>query len=156
MNSFQVSDLAKQRTAVLDAARNGRAIIKDNKGPELVMLPNVKLEHLELYKEWTLNLNRLRSYLQPGGRPDVAGWGDLAWLRVFDNDDLTAFCDELSDELVIDISGDDFTGLDKLLHEWKATAGQLEDPLRKRVLLSPGLDQDDFTEAEAPAEPGDK
>jgi hypothetical protein len=48
MNSFQVSDLAKQRTAVLDAARNGRAIIKDNKGSELVMLPNVELEHLEL------------------------------------------------------------------------------------------------------------
>jgi hypothetical protein len=86
----------------------------------------------------------------------VAGWGDLAWLRVFDNDDLTAFCDDLSDELIIDISEDDFTGLDELLHDWKATAGQLEDPLRKRVLLSPGLDQDDFTEAEVPAEPWDK
>jgi hypothetical protein len=53
-------------------------------------------------------------------------------------------------------SEDDFTGLDELLHDWKVTAGQLEDPFRKRVLLSPGLDQDDFTEAEAPAEPGDK
>jgi hypothetical protein len=85
----------------------------------------------------------------------VAGWGDLAWLRVFD-DDFAAFCDELSDELIIDISEDDFTGLDELLHDWKATAGQLEDPLRKRVLLSPGLDQDDFTKVGAQTEPGDK
>lgn len=47
------------------------------------MLLNVELEHLELYKESTLNLNRLRSYLQLGSRPDTAGWGDLARLRVF-------------------------------------------------------------------------
>lgn len=53
----------------------------------------------------------------------MAGWGDLAWLRVFDNDDLTAFCDELSDGLIIDISGDDFTGLDKLLHGGRQPQG---------------------------------
>mgnify|MGYP000040185385 CR=1 FL=1 len=60
-------------------------------------------------------------------------WGDLAWLRVLDNDDLSTFCEDLANELIIDASEDDFTGLDCLIREWRATAGQLEDPLRKRI-----------------------
>ena len=122
MSSFLVSDLAKQRTEVLKAARQGGAIIRDNKGPELVMLPNSRLVNLELHKDWSLKLERLRYILQSESRPDVAGWGDLAWLRVFD----------------------------ELLSDWKATAGQLEDPLRRKILLSPGLDRDDFAEARDP------
>lgn len=80
----------------------------------------------------------------------MAGWGDLAWLRVFDDEDLNCFCEELSDELVIDASKEDYSGLEELLSDWKATAGQLEDPLRRKILLSPGLDRDDFAEARDP------
>ena len=150
MSSFLVSDLAKQRTEVLKAARQGGAIIRDNKGPELVMLPNSRLVNLELHKDWSLKLERLRYILQSESRPDVAGWGDLAWLRVFDDEDLNCFCEELSDELVIDASKEDYSGLEELLSDWKATAGQLEDPLRRKILLSPGLDRDDFAEARDP------
>lgn len=150
MSSFLVSDLAKQRTEVLKAARQGGAIIRDNKGSELVMLPNSRLVNLELHKDWSLKLERLRYILQSESRPDVAGWGDLAWLRVFDDEDLNCFCEELSDELVIDASKEDYSGLEELLSDWKATAGQLEDPLRRKILLSPGLDRDDFAEARDP------
>ena len=93
MSSFLVSDLAKQRTEVLKAARQGGAIIRDNNGPELVMLPNSRLVNLELHKDWSLKLERLRYILQSESRPDVAGWGDLAWLRVFDDEDLNCFCE---------------------------------------------------------------
>ena len=82
-------------------------------------------------------------------------WGDLAWLRVLDNDDLSTFCEDLANELIIDASEDDFTGLDCLIREWRATAGQLEDPLRKRILLSSELEKADFTEAQAPASGAD-
>mgnify|MGYP000031346944 FL=1 len=78
MSSFLVSDLAKQRTEVLKAARQGGAIIRDNKGPELVMLPNSRLVNLELHKDWSLKLERLRTFFN---RKVVQMWQAGATLR---------------------------------------------------------------------------
>lgn len=154
MSIFQVTDLAKHRTEVLEAARQDTAIIRDNQGPELVMLQMNRLKNLETYKEWSLKLERLRDILQSGNRPNAVGWGDLAWLRVFDDDDLRSFCTDLSNELVIDAAEDDFSGLEQLLREWKVTAGQLEDPLRKHILLSPRFSHEEFIEASEPNDNG--
>ena len=98
---------------------------------------------------------KIRSIINSENRPNTVEWGDLAWLRVLDNDDLSTFCEDLANELIIDASEDDFTGLDCLIREWRATAGQLEDPLRKRILLSSELEKADFTEAQAPASGAD-
>ena len=134
----------------VESCEAGRCHHQGNKGPELVMLPNSRLVNLELHKDWSLKLERLRYILQSESRPDVAGWGDRAWLSVFYDEDHNCFCEELSDELVIDASKEDYSGLEELLSDWKATAGQLEDPLRRKILLSPGLDRDDFAEARDP------
>ena len=82
----------------------------------------------------------------------VAEWGDLAWLKAFDAEDLDAFCDELYDLLITCAAMDDFDALDESIREWKTTAGQLEDPLRRRILLSDGFDDEDFVAASAPSD----
>ena len=154
MGTFQVSDLARKRTAVIEAARTDCAVIRD-KDQDLVMLKKSRLSNLEKYQQCSMRLERLRSIINSENRPNTVEWGDLAWLRVLDNDDLSTFCEDLANELIIDASEDDFTGLDCLIREWRATAGQLEDPLRKRILLSSELEKADFTEAQAPASGAD-
>ena len=150
MGTFQVSDLAKKRTAVIEAARTDCAVIRD-KDQDLVMLEKSKLTNLEKYQYWSMRLERLRGILSSGNRPSAVEWSDLAWLRVFDNNDLNAFCEDLANELIINASENDYTGLDCLIREWRARAGQLEDPLRKHVLLSSELEEADFIEAKEPS-----
>ena len=95
MALFKSSDLQSNRRAVLDAAARDRAIISDRDG-QLVMLPEKRLGNLEKYQNWSLKLARLRS-LEKRSDATVAEWGDLAWLKAFDAEDLDAFCDELYD-----------------------------------------------------------
>ena len=150
MALFKSSDLQSNRRAVLDAAARDRAIISDRDG-QLVMLPEKRLGNLEKYQNWSLKLARLRS-LEKRSDATVAEWGDLAWLKAFDAEDLDAFCDELYDLLITCAAMDDFDALDESIREWKTTAGQLEDPLRRRVLLSDGFDDEDFVAASAPSD----
>lgn len=152
MTIYQASDLASKRTEILDAASNGRALIRDTKGQGLVLLPEETLEHLEQYSEWSIKLERLRRLLAYNRRPTVAELGDLAWLRVFDDDDLHEFCDELSEQLVACLADGDFADLNTLIRDWRVTAGQLEDPLRKRILLQAEANTDDFTPAKPPTD----
>ena len=46
MGTFQVSDLARKRTAVIEAARTDCAVIRD-KDQDLVMLKKSRLSNLE-------------------------------------------------------------------------------------------------------------
>ena len=78
MGTFQVSDLAKKRTAVIEAARTDCAVIRD-KDQDLVMLEKSKLTNLEKYQYWSMRLERLRGILSSGNRPSAVEWSDLAW-----------------------------------------------------------------------------
>ncbi|KAB8287100.1 hypothetical protein DSM100688_1875 [Bifidobacterium ramosum] len=147
MTIFQASDLAAKRTEVLQAARDGKAVIRDPQGQGLVMLPENRLQNLEQYNQWSLHLERLRRIIASGRRPSIAELGELAWLRVFDNEDLESFCEDLSDQLIACSADEDYSQLEQMIKEWKVTAGQLEDPLRKRILLHNGVDPDDFDDA---------
>ncbi|TPF77654.1 MULTISPECIES: hypothetical protein [unclassified Bifidobacterium] len=147
MTIFQASDLATKRTEVLQAARDGKAVIRDPQGQGLVMLPERKLQNLEKYSQWSVQLERLRRIVNSSRRPSVAELGELAWLRVFDNEDLESFCDDLSDQLIACSADGDYSQLDQMIKEWKITAGQLEDPLRKRILLRNGVDPAELTDA---------
>ncbi|MEU9246373.1 hypothetical protein [Streptomyces sp. NPDC048385] len=146
---FQASDLATKRTEVLNAARSGLARVRDKDGTSLVMLPESKLRLLEVLSEWLRALLRLEALTSRGATPSVSDLGELAWLRVFDNEDLQEFIADLQASLVAAHADDDVTALEECLHAWRTTARQLEDPLRRSVLM--GQHQpSDFVEASRP------
>ena len=68
MGTFQVSDLARKRTAVIEAARTDCAVIRD-KDQDLVMLKKSRLSNLEKYQQWSMRLERLRSIINSENRP---------------------------------------------------------------------------------------
>ncbi|MEU3983852.1 hypothetical protein AB0F77_27875 [Streptomyces sp. NPDC026672] len=148
---FQSSDLATQRrTEFLSAARNGLARLRDKNGTSLVMLPERHLQLLEELRTWSsVHLRLERLLTRPDFRPTVHDLGDLAWLRVFDCEDLKEFAEELGEAIVAADSDNDTAVLHECLDAWKTTARQLEDPLRRNVLLRKGL-VPDLVEAERP------
>lgn len=148
---FQSSDLSRRSRSVLEKAAGGEALIRGKDGAPLVMTPARRVRNLEKYRDWSIKLMQLRSFLDSGNSSAVAQWGELAWLRVFDEDDLRAFIGEAESQLLMSEALGDYSDFDELVDEWKVTAGQLEDPLRRHILLSPGIDEDDFTEARRPA-----
>jgi len=152
-NIFQTSDLATKRVEFMDAARDGRARVRDKDGTSYVMLPEGQLALLEELAQWSQALFRLETLLRRG-RPKVTELGDLAWLRCFDQDDLREFVDDLHVALVAANADGDKRVLDDCLSEWRTTARQLADPLRRSVLLG-SHNPDDFEEASEPADGDD-
>lgn len=148
---FQSSDLAKLRTELLDAARSGRARVRDKDGTGLVMLPEKDLEVLEQYALWSQAHSRLNALLASSKRITVSDFGELAWLRVFDRDDLTEFVNELHDSLIAGLADRDLKPVFDTVEAWRITARQLEDPLRKSVLLG-SLSEADLVDVERPDE----
>ncbi|MBP2704374.1 hypothetical protein JOL79_11175 [Microbispora sp. RL4-1S] len=146
---FQASDLANKRTEILERARQGLAQIRDKDSTSLVMLPERRLRMLEEIAKWSLAHMRLDELLRRDAEPSISDLGDLAWLRVFEAEDLREFVDDLHAALIAAHSDQDPSALDEFLRAWRITARQLEDPLRKAVLLS-RHDPDDFTEAARP------
>lgn len=148
---YQSSDLVGRRVEFLDAARAGRARLRDKDGTSLVMLRESRLQLLETLAEWGTAHLRLESLLRRTGRPSVADLGDLAWLRAFDEEDLREFLDELHDCLVAAHADNSAAVLEEAVHAWRITAQQLADPLRRSVLLE--ASPDDLVEADVPAAP---
>ncbi|MFB6855861.1 hypothetical protein ACFCWV_25715 [Streptomyces sp. NPDC056341] len=148
---FQSTDLATQRrTEFLDAARSGLARLRDKNGTSLVMLPERHLQLLEELRKWSsVHLRLERLLARPDFRPTVQELGDLAWLRVFDCEDLREFAEELGEAIVAADSDNDAAVLHECLDAWKTTARQLEDPMRRSVLLGKGV-VPDLVEAERP------
>jgi len=132
---FQASDLARDRTKFLDAARAGRAVVRDKDGSGLVMLPESELAVLEGYAAWSQRLNRLTALIESDRSVTAALLGELAWLRVFDVEDLREFVSELHTALIAGLADQSLDDVNKLVAEWRLTARQLEDPLRRSVLL---------------------
>ena len=148
---FQSSDLARERTKVISAARAGRAVVRDKDGTGLVMLPEADLAVLEGYAKWSQILQRLRAFLQTGREVSLAELGELAWLRFFDLDDRREFAEELHNCLIAGLADHDLTAVNEAVHAWQVTARQLEDPLRRTVLLGMA-DAEDFAEVTGPQE----
>jgi hypothetical protein len=147
---FQSSDLAgSKRTEFLDAARNGLARLRYKDGTSLVMLPESKLRLLQTLATWWESYTRLAALLRRSGLPTPTELGELAWLRVFDKDDLEEFLVDLNDALVAASADEDVAALDTTLHAWRTTALQLEDPLRRAILLGDHV-ADDYVEVGHP------
>jgi hypothetical protein len=147
---FQASDLAgTKRVEFLDAARGGRARLRDRDGTSLVMLPESRLRLLETLAAWWESYTKLDCLLRRGGVPAASDLGELAWLRSFDRDDMEEFLGELRDALVAASADQDSAVLDSCISAWRITARQLEDPLRRSVLLG-AHSPSDFVEVGEP------
>jgi hypothetical protein len=148
---FQASDLAKERVKVLDAARAGRALVRDKDGTGLVMLPESHLDVLEGFARWSQALQRLNVLIATDREVSVAELGEFAWLRVFDKEDQKGFSDELHEALIAGLADQDLSDITEVVKDWRITARQLEDPLRRSVLLG-ATTPEDFVGVEEPAE----
>ena len=146
---FQSSDLANKRVEVLDAARAGLARVRDKDGTSLVMLPEADLDLLKELNHWSVAHMRLEALLQRTPTPTVTELGDLAWLRVFDKEELTEFLDELHSALVAADADRSVNALTECVNSWRTTARQLEDPLRRSILKS-SISKDDLVEVGRP------
>ena len=132
---FQPSDLAgRKRAEFVRTARAGSARLRDKDGTSLVMLPEAQVDMLRRVAEWSRHLLQLQELLARDSSPSVSDLGDLAWLRVFDRDDLQEFADELHAVLIASISDEDTGPLEEAIRAWRVTAQAIEDPLRRSVL----------------------
>jgi hypothetical protein len=146
---FQASDLGNKRVEVLEAARNGLARVRDKDGTSLVMLPERELLLLQKVKKGWQTYMTLEKLLQRSELPRTSELGEHAWLRHFDRDDLQEFSDELHEVIVAADADGDAAILDECLRAWRTTARQLEDPLRRSILLGP-VNREDYVEASEP------
>lgn len=147
---YQTSDLAgNKRLDFLEDARAGKARLRDKDGTSLVMLPESDLNVLEQFAWWSRLSQRLSLLTEQKREIAVVEFGELAWLRSFDRDDLLSFLDELQSALIAALADNDFAVLDQMVADWKITARQLDDPLRRSVLLGTHVTSD-FEPAEIP------
>ncbi len=82
-------------------------------------------------------------------------FGELTWLRHFDDDDLATFIAELRAAVSVAYHDHDLTELGQLARDWRATAQELADPARRDVLLA-SFSAADFVEAVRPEQAGDR
>jgi hypothetical protein len=148
---FQPTDLANRRTEFLNAARQGLARLRDKDGTSLVMLPERRLLLLQTLAEWSQAHLSLEALLRRPDRPAVSDLGELAWLRAFEVDELREFASELHESLTASYADGSTDALDECLSAWRTTARQLEDPLRRSVLLG-RHSPEDFVETSRPDE----
>jgi hypothetical protein len=148
--TYLPSDLSSaKRTQFLREAREGRARLRDKDGTTFVMLPEHELEVLDAYAKWSVIQQRLTAYASRSALPSVEELGELAWIRVFDSEDLAEFADELHGALITGLADQDTDYVDEVVKAWRISARQLEDPLRRAVLTS-RFQAADFEEASRP------
>lgn len=147
---YTVSDLSRKRREVADVARRGLARIRDTDGTGLVLLPAQRYELLEAVSHWGDRLGVVeRAQTKSRTERTPADFGDLTWLRHFDEDDLAEFVSELRQTLSLAYHDNDLASLVDAIADWKATAEELADPARREVLLGT-VDCADFVEVERP------
>lgn len=147
---YQVTDLNSKRVEFVAAAKRGEARLRDKDGTSLVMLRESYVRVLEGLADWTNAYLRLERLLRNAGTPSVSDLGTLAWLRVFDKEDQRAFLEDLHDAMVAASADEDLAPVEELVRDWRTTATQLADPLRRAVLLSDHVDRDDLAPADRP------
>uniref|UniRef100_UPI003F492570 hypothetical protein n=1 Tax=Amycolatopsis sp. CA-096443 TaxID=3239919 RepID=UPI003F492570 len=144
---FRSSDLSAKRTQVLRAARDGGARVRDKDGTFLVVLPEGQVAVMRELAYWRVARLRLAALLRRDTMPGLAELGDLAWLRVFDRDDMLDFVADLGEVLIAAHADSSGEALTACVEAWRVTARQLEDPLRRDILLSQRPGREDLVVA---------
>jgi len=128
--------LARSHRQVIDAARSGRALIRDKDGLALLMIPAEDVERTSEVAELALDLVRAaQSLLGDTSSSSAAGFGRLGWLSVLPVEARARFFAEMSEALLIAASGTTLRPVESLLGDWRATAESWADPeVRDRLL----------------------
>lgn len=151
---YQSSDLAgSKRTEFIRDAKLGGARLRDRDGESLLFIPESKYNSLQHSAEWSRNYLQLSKVLEDELPLTPSSLGDLAWLRVFSRADIHEFHRELHEVLIATLADESSDSLDAFVRDWRVTARQLEDPLRRSVLLEQ-FHNEDFAEAVDSDSPG--
>lgn len=132
---FQVTDLARRGKDVVNAAKAGGARLRTAEGLSLVMLPESRLRLLEELGYWSRQQNRLADVLETSHEPTLGELADLGWLRSLDSEDIREFSRDLHTSLLAAWADENTSVLDTCIREWRITAQQLQDPLRREILI---------------------
>lgn len=146
---FQVTDLARRGKDVVAAAKAGGARLRTAEGQSLVMLPESRVRLLEELGYWSRQQNRLADVLDTGRQPTLSELGDLGWLRSLDLEDIREFSRDLHTSLLAAWADDNTSVLDTCIREWRITAQQLADPVRREILTG-RLSTSDFAPVDRP------
>lgn len=135
--AYQATDLARHHREVIDAARAGRALVRDKDGTSLTLAPSADIERTDEIAELALELIRARQTVEQGvDRRSPTGYGGLAWLSVLPDADQRRFLDELAETLLVAASGTSLRPVELLLDDWRATAEAWADPDTREALLA--------------------
>ena len=134
--AYQATDLARNHRQVIDAARQGSALIRDKDGVALLMAPADEIERTQEVADLALDLVRAaRALLAEGTEASPASYGNLGWLSVLPVESRARFFAEMSDALFVAASGLTMRPVELLLDDWRATAESWADPdIRERLL----------------------
>ena len=135
--TYQVTDLARHHRAVVDAARAGRALLRDKDGTALVLAPAAEIERTYELAELALELIRARQAVdQQVGNRSAGLFGDLAWMSVLPDDAQRQFLDEITETLLVAASGTSLRPVELALGDWRATAEAWADLETREALLA--------------------
>lgn len=133
---YQASDLAgTKRVDFLRDAKEGGARLRDKDGSSLLFLPESSVEALRTIAYWSKEHLILSRKLEGNLKMIPSELGDLAWLRAFSPEEVKEFCNELHEVLIAALSDGNAVALEDAVNAWRVTAKQLEDPLRRSILM---------------------
>lgn len=122
-NAFQATDLQRNHRAVLDAARESSAVIRDKDGLLLLIQPAEEAQRGEYMANVLWSATCLDRALQlPPIRRGPAMYGDFAWISVMPDDDQKQFLQEVVDQVLVSRNSGSKEKLEDFIGDWKATA----------------------------------
>ena len=135
--AYQATDLARHHREVIDAARAGRALVRDKDGTALILALAADVERSDEIARLALELVRARqTFTLPDELRSPAAYGDLAWVSVLPDDDQRQFLDELTEALLVAASGTSLRPVELLVGDWRATAEAWANPDTRESLLA--------------------
>jgi len=154
---YQSSDLNQRGRAVLDAARDGFARVRDKDGASLVMTREERFEELKRSNtvgnklaDAMASFMLIEQAVEHGAhaKPALAEMGDWVWVRYLPVEDLHEFVTEMHDALYQSCREFSLEPLQDSLDAWRETAMALRDPLSRETLLADS--DDDYIEVTRP------
>jgi hypothetical protein len=125
---YQATDLARKSRDVLEAARHGRALIRDKDGTAFeILLAGTSSRQRFVFAGMQRFIQTLSLLEIERGRRDPVLYGDFAWLAALPDDEQRRFIWEYvrAIEAALGIGPE---VVDQLVHEWQQTARVYADP----------------------------
>jgi hypothetical protein len=125
---YQATDLARKSRDVLEAARHGRALIRDKDGTAFeILLAGTSSRQRFVFAGMQRFIQTLSLLEIERGRRDPVLYGDFAWLAALPDDEQRRFIWEYvrAIEAALGIGPE---VVDQLVYEWQQTARVYADP----------------------------